>query len=699
MSSTYPKYDPYADRDNVLGIDLGNRNYNSYNINLKTKYDLNPAQKFTLALRGDRSYNRPFSPAGAYAWRYALQHYVETETEQRQYIGTYDHMFGPTMNLKVKASYYSKETYQAPRGIDRDGYIFMTIDPDNPGASYSDDVSQGKFGYATVDNDGDGVYDFGFQPANRWQYRLQSQENTRPIPGFYAPGTIYPNFIDDQTTTLNFRSDFEWQANHTHLAKTGIEIISHDIQKNQLQNFLTIYEDRRQAYLRDIYTLTEDDLANYVADRDYVPEELYDLGSSAEIPLLVSDLVPVYKPLDYYNAAKASSGKRDGYSANPWQAAFYMQDKMEWEGMIVNAGLRFDFWYLGSSYKILQDNGSFASRDFDDGDTFQMMVSPRLGVSHPITDRDVLRFAYNYQNQLPQMQYIFTSKTPQDANISDVAITVGNPTLEPQITVTYEVGLSHQLSDDYVLDMTAYYKNLYNYVSTMRERKEGEESVTWYRFISEDYGSARGLDMQLEKMLSNFNSWSIAYSLAWAQGNNSSTIIQDENTSLREFPLDWDVRHNATINYTFRIGRGEEFFVPFTNFILPLDDFSANINWSFVSGAPYTPQSTDSDAFLDTNSKRMDYTHQASARIAKGIRLPGGSNIRIFLDVENLFKTRNVLRVYPRTGDPWVTGEDLEDALVNFTYEEVEFTHGLASRNPYNVDNYRGVTLGVSFNF
>ncbi|MCB5251724.1 MAG: hypothetical protein LHW51_01975, partial [Candidatus Cloacimonetes bacterium] len=164
-------------------------------------------------------------------------------------------------------------------------------------------------------------------------------------------------------------------------------------------------------------------------------------------------------------------------------------------------------------------------------------------------------------------------------------------------------------------------------------------------------------------------------------------------------PLDWDVRHNATINYTFRIGRGEEFFVPFTNFILPLDDFSANINWSFVSGAPYTPQSTDSDAFLDTNSKRMDYTHQANARIAKGIRLPGGSNIRIFLDVENLFKTRNVLRVYPRTGDPWVTGEDLEDALVNFTYEEVEFTHGLASRNPYNVDNYRGVTLGVSFNF
>jgi len=699
LDDDYPAYDPYEGRDNILGVDIGNRNYNSYNINLKTKYDLNPAQKFTFAVRGDRSYNTPFNPAGAYSWRYALQHYAETETEQRQYIATYDQMFGSTMNLNVKASYYSKDTYQGPRGISRDDYIFMTVDPDNPGADYIDSVLQGKYGYSTVDDDGDGVYDFGFLPASQWQYRLESQEDPRPIPGFNPPGTIYTNFIDDQTTTMNFRSDFEWQINQTHLAKTGVEIISHNIEKNQLQNFLSIYEDRRQAYLRSIYTLTEDDLQAYLADPTYVPDALYGLESKIDNPETIADLVPIYKPMDYYNAAKASSGKRDGYSATPWQAAYYLQDKMEWEGMIVNAGLRFDFWYLGSSYKVLQDDGSFSKREFDSNDRFQMMLSPRLGVSHPITERDVLRFAYNYQNQLPQMQYIFTSKTPEDANISDVAITVGNPSLEPQITVTYEVGLSHQISDDYVLDMTAYYKNLYNYVSTVRERKEGEESVSWYRFISEDYGSARGIDIQIEKMLSNFNTWSVAYSLAWAQGNNSSTVIQDENTSLREFPLDWDIRHNVSINYTFRIGRGEEFFVPFTTYILPLDDFSANINWSFASGAPYTPQSTEGDAMLDTNSKRMDPTHQANARLTKGIQLPGGTSLRVYLDVENLFKTKNINSVYPRTGSPYDDGADLEDELVQYTYPEVEYTHQLAVRNPAYVDNYRGVTIGVSFNF
>jgi hypothetical protein len=412
----------------------------------------------------------------------------------------------------------------------------------------------------------------------------------------------------------------------------------------------------------------------------------------------VSDLVPIYKTMDYYNAAKAAAVSAMVIPPNLGRWLILPPRQMEWEGMIVNAVLRFDFWYLGSSYQSCRRR-QIADREFSKKDRFQMMVSPRLGVSHPITDRDVLRFAYNYQNQLPQMQYIFTSKTPEDANLSDVAITVGNPKLEPQITVTYEVGLSHQLSDDYVLDMTAYFKNLYNYVSTLRERKPGEESVSWYRYISEDYGSARGIDVQLEKLLSNFNTWSIAYSLAWAQGNNSETLVQDENTSLREFPLDWDVRHNASINYTFRIGRGEEYFVPFTDYILPLDDFSANINWSFVSGSPYTPQSTEGNAFLDTNSKRKDPTNQANARLTKGFVLPGGSSFRVFLDIENLFKTKNVNRVYPRTGSAYEDGEDLEDDLVDYVYPEVEYTYGLSIQNPAYVNNYRGVTLGVSFNF
>lgn len=703
----YPINDPYADRNSFLGIDLGNRNYNAYNVNLKTKYVLNPTQRVTLALRGDRSLDYPFS------WqnRYALDTYAVSETEQRQYIATYDHVFNSSMNLKVKGSYYQKDSKTGPRGIDRSNYLYMYdgLDPTNPGPDYVDNVLMGNQGWNSVDHNADGVYspdyngdgisDADYLDASFWTYRIASVEDPRTITGFAAPGTVYQFFQDDLTTSINARADFEWQVNETHLAKTGLELIKHSIKKDQLQNYLNVYEDRFQASLKRKY-----DMANleWIPDPDNPGDSLYVFPGGLLYDIYETEdgtLIPIYSPDDYYKAAQEASGKRDGYQADPYQLAYYIQDKMEWEGMIVNAGLRFDLWYLGSQYKVLQDDNTYRTVEFDPDERFQLMLSPRLGVSHPITDQTVLRFAYNYQNQLPQMQFIFTSKTPADANVSDQTITVGNTELEPQITVTYEVGLSHQLSEDYVVDMTAYYKNLYNYVSTMKVTKPGEEQIFWYQFISEDYGSARGIDIQLEKLMSNFNNWSVAYSLAWAQGNNSSTVIQDEATNLREFPLDWDVRHNLSLNYTFRIGRGEEFFVPFTDYILPFDDFSANLNWSFASGAPYTPQSTEGNSLLDTNSARKRFTHQANLRLTKGITLSQKMSFRVFLDVENLFGTRNVYTVYPRTGSELDDGEDISDANTGYTYPEVRYVYDKYIQNPAFWSNYRGITLGVSFNF
>ncbi len=701
LEAEYDPYDPYANRDNILGIDVGNRNYNSYNINLKTKYQFSPSQTATIAVRGDRSENNLFD----YRWRYALQHYAEQKTDQRQYIATYDHVFNSTMNLKVKASYYQKDNYEGPRGIDRNNYMYMDIDPNNIPSWYQDYAQLGYYGYSSVDSDEDGIED-SFLPSGYWYYRLPSVLEPRPVPYFRAPGSIYNEFVDDTTQTISTRADFEWQANETHMAKTGLEIIKYKIKKNQLAGFLSIDDKRRGDYLRSVFDVNTFDLSTYnpnMANHAYADSfnlGIYALLSSQPVPTSVADLVPIYNPLDYFAAAKAAAGKRDGYKADPWQMAYYLQDKMEWEGMIVNAGLRFDFWYLGEGYYVAKDDGSYAYRDFDKNDRFQLMVSPRLGVSHPITERDVLRFAYNYQNQLPQFQYIFTSKTPVDAYGSDVTINVGNPSLEPQITVTYEVGLSHQISDDYVLDLTAYYKNLYNYVNTVKERSEVEQTVFWYKYYSNDYGSARGIDMQLEKMLSSFHSWSVAYSLAWAQGNSSRTIIQDETTNLREFPLDWDVRHNMSVNFTFRIARGEEFFVPFTDFILPLDDFTANLNWSYSSGAPYTPVSMEGNSELDTNSKRMKSSKAANLRITKGINLPNKMNIRLYAEVENLFKNKNISQVYPKTGSYTFDGELIDEALIpGFVYEEVAYATSLGTNNPTYYNDFRSVSLGFSFNF
>jgi outer membrane receptor protein involved in Fe transport len=705
LENEYSEVNPFAERKKLFGkdlfgfipdLDVGDRFYNSYNVNIKSKYNINETQKLTLAARGDRSVNDYYS----YLWRYAPDFNGKDETIQRQFVGSYDYVISPSMVLRMKGSYFQKNFTLGPKGIDREKYFYYTIDPDpnNLPEDYVQRVLLGDYGYDSIgkDDNGDGRFYYNspdYISEVLWLYRIQGVEDARGIPGFVPPGTIYSTFIDDKTASTQFKADFEWQVNEIHQAKSGIEIINHSIKKDQIFNFLSVYEDRRKAYLDAIYDM--DNYVNYdsLSAHPYVPPELVEVI----IPDDGTKPVGIYYPADYYNAAYAASGKTDGYKANPWQAAYYIQDKMEWEGMIVNAGLRFDFWYLGTKYQVALDNGQYRTEDFSNKDKFQMMVSPRLGVSHPISDRDVLRFAYNYQNQLPQMQYIFTSKTPQDANVSDQTITVGNPNLEPQITVTYEVGLTHQLSEDYVIDMTAYYKNLYNYVSTKKVMKEDEATVFWYEFISEDYGSTRGIDMQLEKSLSDFNTWSVAYSLAWAQGNNSATVIQDEATNLREFPLDWDIRHNVNVNYTFRIARGEEFIIPFTNLILPLDDFTSNITWTMASGAPYTPTSGPQNNALDTNSKRKGITQQANLRLTKGFVVPGGAYVRLYMDVENLFKYKNIGSVFSRTGSAFDTGVDLSED--GYTFEEVQYMHNKANINPGNVNNFRAVTIGVSFNF
>jgi outer membrane receptor protein involved in Fe transport len=369
--------------------------------------------------------------------------------------------------------------------------------------------------------------------------------------------------------------------------------------------------------------------------------------------------------------------------------------------MIVNLGLRMDFWYLGSSYKVKLDNGSYRESEFPTKDRLQLMLSPRLGVSHPISERDVLRFAYNYQNQLPQMQYIFTSKTPADAQVSDQIITVGNPALEPQITVTYEVGLQHQVSEDYVVDLSAYYKNIYNYVSTKKEVDPDQEQVYWYKFISEDYGSARGVDLSIEKYMSNFIGGSFSYSLAWAQGNNSNVVIHDENTSLREFPLDWDIRHNMNANLTFRIDKGEEYFIPYTSWILPMDDLSINLSYNIASGVPYTQVTPGTaNVSLETNGKRMDFTQDTNLRITKNFTMGKKNQMRVFMDVSNLFKNKNILYVYPKTGSPYEDGSDISDATNGgYIYPERQFVHDQYVQNPANVNNERTITFGIAYNF
>ncbi len=668
----FSKYDPYEDRESFLGFDLDSRNYNMYNYNFKTKYNIKPGQTVTFAVRGDYSDYTPYS----HFWRYALENYATGESKQSQYIVTYDHTFNPQTTLKVKASRYHKEVVEGPVGIDVEDYFvkrpenFILEDPNdiylNTGIDYllspANDFLYGE----------DAIYD--------WQ--IMADNNTEPVPAYVRPGSVYGSNVNDENTIFTTKADLEYQYNLIHGFKTGIEVIKHSIKKDQLSNPWIIDVNRYSTYLQSCIP----------ADSMFVE--------------LDSTYVPLYNLDDLYDATIAASGSTDGYEADPWQFAYYFQDKMEFEGMNVNAGVRFDFWYLGEKYKTIKNNKE-EWQDFDEDERFQMMVSPRLGISHPISEKSVLHFAYNYQNQLPQMQYVFTTSSPEDAILNSGNVIVGTPDLEPQITVTYEVGLNKQLSENYVMDITTYYKNIYNYVSLEKVYAPDDETISWYEYTSEDYGSARGIDINLSRMLSNFISGSTSYSLAWASGNNSGVTT---NESLREFPLPWDMRHSYNLNLTFKIQKDEEFFVPFTDYLVPTvltDDFSANFSYAIQSGTPYTPLNADGTA-MDTNSELMPSTSNATLKLTKKFYLNDKASFRVYCTIDNLFNKENVNYVYGKTGSPKddgtyafneETGTYYNVSSGEYEAAEIVEIYKSAIANPANVTQGRTLKLGVSFNF
>lgn len=657
----YEFYDPYKNRENIWGFNVGDRLYNLYNMNLKLRFQISPLQKLTFAMRGDDNSWQPYD----HDWRYALQYYKVEESSQQQFVITYDNLIDPNMLLNIKAGLYRKKAKEGPRGISMDSYFAKNPDSfdlyaENPpgGCSGIDYLIQD--GYA-----GDNIY------LGHWRYDVPWLNYYISIDEFVMPGSIYDENIDDKNEIYTVKADFNWQVTPVHDLKTGLEIAKHHIEKFKLTQpwDITIY--RYYKYL----------------ENNAVPQDSF-------YSTWTGSYYYFYSLDDIFNATLAASGETYGFIADPWQYAWYIQDKMEWEGLMVNAGLRLDMWFLGEKYQILNDLNKYEWISLDKDKQLQFMVSPRLGVSHAISMKDVLHFSFNYQNQLPQMQYVYADATWLDAVTGEepeMNVIIANPELDPQVTITGEVGLQHQFNEDYVADITVYYKKNFNYISIDKFVKPDEPTVKWYRYISENYGTARGVDVNLQKMLSNFIVGSLSYSLGWAEGTDARILdYQNQDMQcLREFPLDWDVRHSIGFNVALEVRKGEELYIPFTGFKFPCDDFSINLLYNFASGTPYTDRS---DVNYETNNARKPYTDVTHLKITKNFRFSNHKKIKLYCTINNLFDKKNIEFAYIKTGSPYYDGTE-------FTYEETEHIHNIYTKNPGNVCFGREITLGLAYSW
>ncbi|MCK5033431.1 MAG: TonB-dependent receptor, partial [Calditrichia bacterium] len=87
----------------------------------------------------------------------------------------------------------------------------------------------------------------------------------------------------------------------------------------------------------------------------------------------------------------------------PYTASAYIQDKIEYSSIIVNAGIRTDFLDVrGEAFKNIKnpDEGINETKA-------EFKVSPRLGLAYPVSEKTVLHFSYGHFFQFPNFQNIY----------------------------------------------------------------------------------------------------------------------------------------------------------------------------------------------------------------------------------------------------------------------------------------------------
>ena len=343
-------------------------------------------------------------------------------------------------------------------------------------------------------------------------------------------------------------------------------------------------------------------------------------------------------------------GRNVFHNFNP-EGSFYVQDRWEYEGMVVNGGVRFDFFSPGSGIGV-QIHSDEIPRDVQ---RWQTQWSPRLGLAFPITDRDVFNFHYGRFIQFPEKNFIFAS---QDVN--QALGTLGNPNLEPETSIAYQAGIHHQFTNNVSAQFALFNKDYYGLVSSI-EITDDSTGTQNFRYVNRAFASSRGVELGVRRAFANNFALEVSYTFSYADGVSSNPDFGRQAAGFSyiptgELPLDWDQRH--TVNTTLTLAKA--------------GDWSTSFVYSYGSGLPWTPFfrfEKKQDPTLE-NSRRYPATNIINFRGEKFFRVYG-QNLRIFLDGRNLLDDRVVVSLQGNGVTPGL--RDATSAYVPYATEIGQF--------------------------
>ena len=370
------------------------------------------------------------------------------------------------------------------------------------------------------------------------------------------------------------------------------------------------------------------------------------------------------------------------YTKYPFEFAVYIQDKMEYDMMIINAGIRFDYFNSNTTLPVDIRNpldnplfpGAFKTRIAES----EYQLSPRLGVSFPISDEGAIHFSYGHFFQIPTFENLYSNNDYLIDQTTGLNGIIGNPELKSQKTVKYELGLQQVLFPNISANISIYYSDIRNLLGM--EILDTYEGFQFGRFINRDYGNAKGLIITLEKRHSDYFSAKLDYTYQIAQGNGSDPrqiyYNQQSDPPVEEtkklLPLDWD--QTTTLNLSLTFGN--------------LADWSIGTILSYESGFPYTIAQRWNNGILVTNNGKKPTSLRFDLKATKTFNI-FGVDFNTYLIVYNLLDFMNEYGVSSTTGR---AGMDLG-------VDEAGFIYGLNTieeylKNPADYSSPREIRLG-----
>jgi len=332
----------------------------------------------------------------------------------------------------------------------------------------------------------------------------------------------------------------------------------------------------------------------------------------------------------------------------PYRVGSYVQDKLEFEGMIANFGLRLDYnepncdWYTVdrySEYFKKQYKDVFTQVAPKEPAKGHLVIQPRLGVSHPISENAKLYFNYGHFYSMPPSSDMYRIHYGAEAR----GITfIGNPSADLPKTVAYELGVEYNVRNLFLIHLAGYYKDVSDQTGSVGYR-DYDGSVNYSTTENNNYADIRGFELRLDKRFGRWITGWLNYNyMVTTSGYIGRKQYYEDPLQQRlyglqnpyqERPLARPVAR-ANLNFRTPVGWG-----PAMVGIKPLGDIriSTLFQWKAGSYVTWDPLQT----YELQNNLQWKGEYYFDSRLSKRMRF-GKYSIEVFADIKNLFDTKYI---------------------------------------------------------